>query len=265
MHAERTPMLAANWKANQGWEDCERFVTQLKARLPLYFEEDSDTELDAVVFPPYPYLTLLGGLLSEANLFVGAQDVSRFAGGAYTGEVTGKMLSDTGCDYAIVGHSERRHQMGETDAIVAQKLLRLREVELTPLLCVGEPLAEREAGRALSYTLGQLDAVAAELKQHEPDALILAYEPVWAIGTGKNAQPADAEEMALALRKWLKDKLGREHALRCPILYGGSVKPENIASYVAIEDIDGALIGGASLKADSYAALIKAVEKVLAG
>jgi triosephosphate isomerase len=265
MNADRMPLLAANWKQNQSWEEGESFVKLLRQRLPEYFEEDADVELDAVIFPPFPYLTLLGGLLSEANIFVGGQDVSRFSGGAYTGEVSAKMLSDTGCDYAIVGHSERRHQMGETSAQIAQKLLRLREVELTPVLCVGEPLEEREAGRALEYTLGQLDAVAAELKQHEAESLIIAYEPVWAIGTGRNAEPPDAQEMAAAVRKWLKDKLGRDHAKRCPILYGGSVKPENIAAYVALEDIDGALIGNASLKAESFAAMIRAVEKALAG
>lgn len=263
MNPERTPLLAANWKQNQSWEECERFVEQLKQQLPSFFKEDFDLDLDVVIFPPFPYLTLLGGLLDEANIYVGAQDVSRYSGGAYTGEVSAKMLSDTGCDYAIVGHSERRHTIGEDNALIGVKLLRLREADVTPVLCIGEPLAERDAGRAVEYTLGQLDAVALELKQHDAGALAIAYEPVWAIGTGRNASPEDAQAMAAAIRKWLKDNLGREEAKAALILYGGSVAPDNIAGYIKLEDIDGALIGGASLKADSFAAMVKVVEKLL--
>lgn len=256
MSASRTPLLAANWKCNQLWTDCERFTEQLQAELPQFFAPNAEPGLDLVVCPPFTYLPLLGTLLENAAVYLGGQDVSRFDGGAYTGDVSAAMLSDLECDYAIVGHSERRGVFGDTDEIVALKLRRAREAELVPILCVGEALAVRDAGRAVEFTLGQLDAAFEELRHCMADALVIAYEPIWAIGTGRNAEPGDAQQMAAAIRGWLANKLGAV-ADQVPILYGGSVKPDNAAAYFELSDVDGALVGGASLKASSFAALAR--------
>jgi triosephosphate isomerase len=258
MDAGREPLLVANWKMNNLWEECESFTARLRELQPQYFVPEADALPNLVICPPFPYIILLGSLLDETSVFLGAQDVSRFAEGAYTGDVSAAMLDDLGCDFAIVGHSERRGVFGETDDVVSQKLARLREAEITPILCVGEALAEREAQRAVEFTLGQLEAVVEELKQLPPDGLAIAYEPIWAIGTGRNAEPADAQEMAAAIRGWLEQRLGERHALLTPLLYGGSVKPANIAAYFELQDIDGALVGGASLKAESFAQLVDA-------
>ena len=253
MHPERTPLLAANWKLNNNWEDCESFVEQLAGLCPGHFVENAQPPIDLLICPPFPYLALLGRLLDHSVVYTGAQDVSRYPSGAYTGEGGAAQLSDVGCDFAIVGHSERRGHMGEDDATVLQKLARLREEDVVPILCIGEDLQVREASRALDFTLGQLLALQAELKQLEPGGLVVAYEPVWAIGTGRNAAPEDAQEMAAAIRAWLDQHAGKQLAWEALILYGGSVKPDNIEGYLAQDDIDGALIGGASLKAESLA------------
>jgi len=265
MHDKRRPLLAANWKQNQLWEDCERFVEGLRGRCPAYFDKEAETPIDLLLCPPFPYLTLLGGLADEADLYIGAQDVSRFGGGAYTGEVSARMLADAGCDYVLVGHSERRHVLHESDDVVREKLGQCREAELVPVLCVGEPLSEREAGRAEAYALGQLDSAKGELEVHEEGSLVVAYEPVWAIGTGRNAEPADAQQMAKAIRLWTEQALGKKAAAEMLILYGGSVKPENIASYFTQSDIDGALIGNASLKAESFSAMVEACTAAMKG
>ena len=265
MHDKRRPLLAANWKQNQLWEDCERFVVGLRGRCPAYFDKEAEPPIDLLLCPPFPYLTLLGGLADEADLYIGAQDVSRFSGGAYTGEISARMLADAGCDYVLVGHSERRSVFHESDEAVRDKLERLREAELLPVLCVGEGLAEREAGRAEAFTLAQLDSVKGELQEHEVGSLVIAYEPVWAIGTGRNAEPTDAQQMAKAIRGWSEQALGKKAAAETLILYGGSVKPENIAGYFTLSDIDGALIGNASLKAESFAAMVEACSASMKG
>jgi triosephosphate isomerase (TIM) len=263
MHPERTPLLAANWKLNQDWESCQEFVNRLQELLPDYFDDDEEPAIDLLICPPFPYLPLLGSLLEEAVVFLGGQDCSRFNQGAYTGEVSAAMLTDVGCDYCILGHSERRHVFGDTGAQIAERLGQVRAAELLPILCVGEKLDVRDAGRAVEYTLGQLDEVKEELRQFQPGQLVIAYEPVWAIGTGRNAEPQDAQEMAAAIRGWINDTLGAEYARSVSILYGGSVKPENCAAYFAAADIDGALVGGASLSADSFAGLAAALDKQL--
>jgi triosephosphate isomerase len=263
MNALRTPLLAANWKQNQRWEDCEAYVAQLRELLPAYFDSSAPLGVELLICPAHPYIPIAGDLLSEAAVFLGAQDVSRYGDGAYTGAVGAGMLADLGCDFCIVGHSERRHVFGDDDAAVGDKLARLREAEIVPILCVGEKLEVRDSGQALPFTLGQLTAVRDELQRLEPGGLVIAYEPVWAIGTGRNAEPVDAEEMAGAIRGWLKANVGLAQAEACLILYGGSVKPENIAAYAELPDIDGALVGGASLKASSLAALAAAIRELL--
>lgn len=260
---ERTPLLAANWKLNHDWESSQEFIDELRELCPEHFDEDEEPELDLLICPPGAYLGLLGGLLEDSTVFLGGQDVSRYNEGAYTGDVSAHMLADVGCDYCIVGHSERRNVFGDTDEMVSDKLARLREAELLPILCIGENLEVREGGRAVESTLGQLEAVKGELKQIPPGMLVIAYEPIWAIGTGKNAEPGDAQEMAAAIRGWLKQHLGAAQGAQALILYGGSVKPDNCAGYFAAEDIDGALVGGASLKAESFAKLAEELDKQL--
>jgi triosephosphate isomerase len=256
MNSERTPLVAANWKANMDWDSATEFIDKLRLELPDFFDLELEPEIDVLICPPFPYISLLGTLLEEASIYLGGQDVSRFEGGAYTGDVSAAMLGDLECDFAIIGHSERRNSLGDTDAVVAQKLAQAREEELVPVLCIGEALDVREAGNAVSFTLGQLDALKAELARFGADRLAIAYEPVWAIGTGKTAAPQDAQEMAAAIRGWLKDNLSAEHAAQTPVLYGGSVKPDNAREFFAQPDIDGALVGGASLDANSFAELI---------
>jgi triosephosphate isomerase len=264
MHESRTPLLAANWKQNHTWTAVEQYVAALRPLLPEYFpadssadsDEDADLPLDLVLCAPYPYIALLGGLLDDAHVYLGAQDVSRFPGGAYTGEISAAMLGDLGCDYCIVGHSERRWQLGEDSPALAAKLDHLAVEEIVPILCVGEQLAQRDAGAAEGFTLGQLESLQDQL-QRLPE-LVIAYEPVWAIGTGRSAQPEDAQAMAGAIRGWLSRALGPEKAAQTHILYGGSVNADNIAGYLAAPDIDGALVGGASLEAASFARLQQA-------
>ncbi len=261
MNKNRTPLLAANWKMNHHWENCEQYCAALREHLPEYFgagEEQSAVVTPAVelaIFPPLPYLSLIYRLLEDSTIFLGAQDVSRYEEGAFTGEVSSQMLSDVGCDYCLLGHSERRDMLGETDADVALKLKRLHSAEVMPVICIGESRAQREAGRAVEHTLAQLTELKEVLAGFDLGGFVIAYEPIWAIGTGQNATPDDAQEMAAAIRAWLSNELNDELAASTLVLYGGSVNPENIGSYLACDDIDGALIGGASLDAEKYAAM----------
>lgn len=258
MSNQRNVLLAANWKQNQLWDECEAFKTQLKKLCPQYWEAGFEPEVELLICPAFPYIGIIGNLLDDAEIYIGGQDVSRFGGGAYTGDVSAKMLSDSGCDYCIVGHSERRNLFGDTDAEIAVKLGQLRAEEIVPILCVGESLEQREADEAVSFTTGQLDQQKVELGKLKAGEFVVAYEPIWAIGTGKSATEADAQEMASAIRKWLVAELGKQYAAETQILYGGSVKPGNISWYVSQPDIDGVLVGGASLNAASFAQLAKA-------
>jgi triosephosphate isomerase (TIM) len=263
MDASRTLLLAANWKAHQHWDDCEAYAAQLRRALPGYFRQPEDEAVEVLLCPPLPYIAVLGSLLNESGILLGAQDVSRFKEGAHTGEVSAAMLSDVGCDYCIVGHSERR-ALGEDDELVKQKLRQLVEAELIPILCVGESAETRDGGIAPQFVLAQLEAVRDELAAFPAEGLVIAYEPIWAIGTGRNAEPADALEMAAAIRGWLAG-LGAEFAEQVPILYGGSVKPDNIGGYLEQADIDGALIGGASLEAQALAQMVQVARELRTG
>jgi triosephosphate isomerase len=203
--------------------------------------------VECAVCVPFPYLAEVGEQLRGSAVALGAQNVSEHAQGAYTGEVSAAMLKELGCRYAIVGHSERRQLYGESDALVAAKFAAAAAVGLTPILCVGETLAEREAGRTEAVVARQLDAV---LEKGAFGDAVLAYEPVWAIGTGRNATPEQAQAVHAFLRKKLSP--------RNRILYGGSVKPQNAAALFAMADVDGGLIGGASLVAQDFLAILKA-------
>jgi triosephosphate isomerase (TIM) len=260
MDAARSALLAANWKSNHRWEDCESYAAILRDELPQYFDSEEPGAIELLVCPPFPYITVLGSLFAESTVLLGAQDVSRVKEGPHTGEVSAQMVSDIGCDFCIVGHSERR-AAGEDDAIIAQKLHRCSEAELIPILCIGESAESREFGMARGFVVGQLDAVREQLLQFPADGLAIAYEPIWAIGTGVNAEPEDAQLMAAEVRVWLAT-LGAAYAEKVPVLYGGSVNPENLGGYLQQPDIDGALIGGASLEAKAMAEMVRVAEKL---
>jgi len=213
--------------------------------------------VDMAVCVPAPYLAQVQALLIGSPLALGAQDVSAHAAGAYTGEVAAPMLAEFACQYVIVGHSERRAYHGETDAVVAAKALAALEAGLSPIVCVGETLAEREAGRTGEVVGRQLDAVLARLDRIALEKIIVAYEPVWAIGTGKTATPAMAQEVHAQLRARLAHK-DVAAAARVQIIYGGSMKPDNAKELLAMPDIDGGLIGGAALKAADFLAIAQA-------
>ncbi len=225
-------------------------------------EFPSSPAADCIVCPPFVYLWEVSRLLKEAEIQValGAQDVGAEAQGAYTGEVSASMLKDVGCMYVIVGHSERRTIHGESDQLVARKFAAAQSKGLTPILCVGEQLSEREAGRTQEVVARQLDAVL-ELSRAESFArAVIAYEPCWAIGTGRNATPEQAEEV----HRFIRDRIAGRNAkiaAEARILYGGSVKVGNAAELFAQPDVDGGLIGGASLKADEFLAILAAARR----
>ena len=210
-------------------------------------------EVDVAVCPPYPYLAQAAGLLAGTRLALGAQNLAVEASGAYTGEVSGPMLADVGCRYVIVGHSERRALYGEDNALVAQKFRAAVGHGLVPILCVGEQLAEREAGTAERVIAAQLDAVLGLCGSQALAGAVIAYEPVWAIGTGRVASPDQAQ----AVHGFIRQRVGRA-GLTPTILYGGSVKAENAGALFAQPDVDGGLIGGASLVADQFLSICKA-------
>ncbi|THF66906.1 triose-phosphate isomerase [Pseudothauera nasutitermitis] len=241
-------LVAGNWKMNGS----------LAANAALLGELASSgvAGVECAVCVPYPYLAQARALLDGGVLMLGAQDVSEYAVGAYTGEVSGAMLAEFGCRYAIVGHSERRALFGEDDAAVGRKAAAALAAGLTPIVCVGETLAEREGGVTLAVLERQLDAVAAVLGREALAGVVLAYEPVWAIGSGRSASIGQVGEAHAGIRAWL-----REHCARpadVPILYGGSVKPENAAELFSVDEVDGGLIGGASLVANDFLAICRA-------
>lgn len=214
-------------------------------------------QCEVAVCAPFPYLAQLQALLASTQVRWGAQSVSEHVSGAYTGEVSAAMLCEFGCRYVLVGHSERRSLFGESDAVVAAKFVAAREVGLVPILCLGETLAEREAGATAAVVSRQLDAVIDRAGVAALASAVVAYEPVWAIGTGVTASPAQAQEVHAAIRKRVADlDAGLAEGLR--ILYGGSVKPQNAAELFAQDDIDGGLIGGAALVADDFLAICQA-------
>lgn len=218
----------------------------------------ANVSCDVAVFPPYPYLAQIADLLAGGSVSFGAQNVSEFTSGAYTGEVSGAMLADLGCRYVLVGHSERRGLFGESDAVVAAKFEAAQRAGLIPVLCVGEVLAEREAGTTLSVVRGQLAAVINRVGVAALSSAVVAYEPVWAIGTGLTATPGQAQAVHADMRRQVAE-LDEALAGKLQILYGGSVKPGNARELFDQPDIDGGLIGGAALVADEFLAICQAV------
>jgi triosephosphate isomerase len=249
----RKKLIAANWKMNKTIAEARQFVEAMKPRLA------EVAGCDLLLFPPFMAIPRTVGLLDDTDVAVGAQDLFWEASGAYTGEISSGMLTDVGATYVLVGHSERRHVIGEDNDVVARKLKAALVSDLTPVLCVGEQIEQRESGEHESYVLEQLETGLGTLPVEEMTRVVIAYEPVWAIGTGKTATPADAVAMHAFIRDWVRDKFRGDVAGRLRIQYGGSVKPDNAASLMSEEEIDGALIGGASLDVESFLAIASAV------
>lgn len=247
----RKPLVAGNWKMHGSSQFTEDLIEGLK-------QAASDADgVDIAVCPPFPYLALASKCLENTRIALGAQNVCDQDEGAYTAEVSGGMLAELGCRYAIVGHSERRHIYGETDALVAARFVAAKRNNLRPIFCVGETLEERESNRTEAVIDRQLQAVTAVLGESAFSDSVIAYEPVWAIGTGRNATPEQAQEVHEFIRNRVADASGPV-ADRLTILYGGSVKPDNAQAIFSQADVDGGLIGGASLKVDSFTAIAKA-------
>jgi len=244
----RKLLIAANWKMYKTIGEAENFINEF---LPLV---NRVAEVEIVICPPFTCLPALSQGLKANQVMLGAQDVFWASSGAYTGEIAPAMLLDLDCRYVIIGHSERRQVMGESNAIINRKLKAASEAGLVPIFCVGETLPEREQNLARQVVETQLEQGLIDVF---PQELVVAYEPVWAIGTGINASPDDAREMAGFIREYLAIIKDRTWAESVRILYGGSVKPENIAQFIAEPDVDGALVGGASLDAGAFARIVR--------
>jgi len=242
----RARLVAGNWKMHGSRARNAALLDAILAQL------GGAAGAQSAVCAPYPYLAQLAERLAGTPLAWGAQNVSEHAQGAYTGEVSAAMLAELGCRYVIVGHSERRQLYGETDATVAAKFAAASSAGLTPILCVGETLAEREAGTTEAIVARQLDAVVSRTGRRSLEAAVIAYEPVWAIGTGRTATP----EQAQAVHAFVRRRAGPAARL----LYGGSVKAANARAIFAMPDVDGGLIGGASLQADEFVAIVRAAQ-----
>ena len=247
----RRSIVAANWKLNGSLEMAESLVAAINTH------SDGLEGVDAVICPPFPYLSHVAAHIPASNVYLGAQSVAEHQEGAYTGEVSAEMVAEMGCQYAIVGHSERREYYGETDAIVAAKFLRIQAAGLVPILCVGESLQQREQGIMQDTIVRQVNAVVAEAGIANMKNAVLAYEPIWAIGTGKTASPEQAQEVHAIIRSEIA-KQSDDIAQGLRILYGGSVKANNAAELFSQPDIDGGLIGGASLDAEQFNAIVSA-------
>jgi triosephosphate isomerase len=247
----RRKLIAANWKMNKTVAEATAFVPALRAAVARL------AGIDLAIFPSFFCVRALADALAGTSVAVGAQDLHWEPNGAFTGEVSGAMLTDAGATMVIVGHSERRHVMGESDEIVARKLAAALRARLAPILCVGELLSERDAGNEKAVVERQLASAFQGVAEEMAARVVVAYEPVWAIGTGRTAQPDDAEAMHGAVRSWLSAHVGAE-AVSMRILYGGSVNAGNAAGLIARENVDGFLVGGASLDPASFVAIAEA-------
>jgi triosephosphate isomerase (TIM) len=248
--SDRTPLMAGNWKMNCNHLEAIALVQKLAFSLK---KQDFEAT-EVAVLPPFTALRSVQTLVDGDRLSIvyGAQDLSPHANGAYTGDVSGPMLAKLGCSYVVTGHSERRQYHGEDDKLVNAKVKAALRFGLAPILCIGEGLEVRQAGKQVAHTLGQLDGALDGVTAEQAAGMVVAYEPVWAIGTGEVATPEDAQEVCAAIRERLSASRGDGVADQVRILYGGSVKPDNIAPIMAQPDIDGALVGGASLDAESF-------------
>jgi triosephosphate isomerase (TIM) len=252
---KRFPLMAGNWKMHENHFEAIALVQKLAFTLTA---RDYD-RVEVAVLPPFTALRSVQTLIDGDKLPItyGAQDLSPYDSGAYTGDISGPMLAKLGCDYVLAGHSERRQYHNESDALINAKVQAALRSGLTPVLCVGEPLQLRQAGEQIRYCIGQLDAGLDRVPAAAVAGMVIAYEPVWAIGTGEVASPEDAQEMIAAIRSRISEIHDAETAAGVRILYGGSVKPGNIVPIMAQPDVDGALVGGASLDAGQFAQICR--------
>ena len=247
----KRPLIVANWKMYKTIAEALNVVASIKAGV------HRATECEIVICPSYTALKAVGEALRESTLELGAQDMHPEPEGAFTGEVSPLMLKDVGCRFVILGHSERRSRFHETDEFINQKVKATLKFSLIPILCIGETLEDREARKAFEVVKGQFDASLKDLNADDIQRCVIAYEPVWAIGTGRTATPEQAEQMHSYIRRLLHEKYGEEASSRALILYGGSVKPDNMGALMQKPNVDGALVGGASLKAESFIQIVQ--------
>ena len=245
------PFLAGNWKMHKTIPEAVEMVKALKEESPQL------TDAELVVIPPYTMLSEVKKVIEGSTIQLGAQNIFWEEKGAFTGEVSPPMLKDAGCQYVTIGHSERRQYFGETNETVNKKIKAALAHELTPIMCIGESLEEREKGKTMDKVETQINSGLEGLGKDEIRRIVIAYEPIWAIGTGVTATPSQAEEVHSFIRKKLTEKYGNEIASYAIILYGGSVKPANTYSILKENNINGALVGGASLEADSFIQITK--------
>jgi len=248
----RKPFIAGNWKMNKTIKESIELANGLKRELI------DLNGVDILVCPPYTALSDIADILVDSNIGLGAQNVSWQKEGAFTGEISVRMLNDAGCRYIIVGHSERRKYFSENDEIVNKKIKAVLSGNLTPIFCLGETLEERESNQTMNVIQKQLEGGLSGLDQESVSQLIIAYEPVWAIGTGKTASPDQAQQVHQFIRNWIKSNYSEEVSEELKIIYGGSVKADNTKELMQKVDIDGALVGGAALEIDSFAQIAKA-------
>jgi triosephosphate isomerase len=248
--------VAGNWKMNTDRAGGTELARAVAAAVP------AGSAVDVLVAPPFPYLLPVGEAVRGSGVLLGAQNAYSEAPGAFTGEVAVEMLKDVGCRYVILGHSERRQVLRETDEVINKKVAAAVSKGLGVILCVGETLEERDGNRTEKVLETQLSGSLAGLTAAQMADVVIAYEPVWAIGTGRNATPEQAQEAHAFIRSWLGGRFGSGVGAATRIQYGGSVKPDNAATLLGRPDVDGALVGGASLKADSFLAIVRAAEEV---
>ncbi len=247
----RKPIIAANWKMHKTLREAENFAAQFPAEPELY------EKVDVVICPPFTALQVVGEALRGTGIKLGAQNLYPRDQGAFTGEISPLMLKDLGCSYVILGHSERRQILQEDNKFINEKIKAALKHGLTPILCVGETLEERKEGQTETVCGNQLLGCLADLEKEDVSKLVIAYEPVWAIGTGVNARPEDAEKTIAFIRDFLAWQYGLEMAEQIRIQYGGSVKPDNIKELMKQKNIDGALVGGASLEVESFFSIVQ--------
>jgi len=250
-------LIAGNWKMNTTRQSGVALAGELAAVVP-----QAEAGVEVLVCPPYPYLLAVGETLAGSAVHLGAQDAYFEAPGAFTGEIAVDMLRDCGCRYVILGHSERRHVMGETDAIINRKVRAAVAGGLAAVLCVGELLSERQSGQTEEVLDRQMEGGLAGVSEAEAAQVVIAYEPVWAIGTGVTATPEQAESAHEHLRKWLARRYTPAFSEKVRILYGGSVKADNAETLLGQPNVDGALVGGASLKSSTFVPIIEAARKL---
>lgn len=247
----RRTLVAGNWKMNLDRQGAVSLASALRDSAP-------PDNVDVAICPPYVYLDAVHQAVRGSHVGLGAQDVYFESTGAFTGEISCAMLADVGCQYVILGHSERRNVIGETDHLINRKVKSALAAGLIPIVCVGELLQQREAGQTLPVVTQQFDGSLSEISADQMQHLVLAYEPVWAIGTGKTATPQQAQEVHADLRKLMAQRYNQSVSDQVQILYGGSVKPANAADLMSQPDIDGALVGGASLESESFSGIVAA-------